>query len=79
MIRVIRCLRPRLFLFENVKGLLQGKWTPDGRNGEIFRDVLNGFTGLEDYHIKWDLLHAKDYGVPQNRPRVLMVGIRDDV
>lgn len=79
MIRVIRCLRPRLFLFENVKGLLQGKWTPDGRNGEIFRDVLNGFKELEGYHIKWDLLHAKDYGVPQNRPRVLMVGIRDDV
>ena len=79
MIRVIRCLRPRIFLFENVRGLLQGKWTPSGSNGEIFRDVLNGFKGLEDYHIKWDLVYAKDYGVPQNRPRVLMVGIRDDV
>ena len=79
MIRVIRCLEPKLFLFENVKGLIQGKWTPDGQNGEIFRDVLNGFKQLENYHIKWDLVHAKDYGVPQNRPRVLMVGIRDDV
>ena len=79
MIRVIRCLKPKMFLFENVKGLIQGKWTPDGQNGEIFRDVLNGFKQLDDYHIKWDLVHAKDYGVPQNRPRVLMVGIRDDV
>jgi DNA (cytosine-5)-methyltransferase 1 len=79
MIRVIRCLRPRIFLFENVKGILQGRWTPAGQKGEIFRDVLNGFKELGDYHIKWDLVYAKDYGVPQNRPRVLMVGIRDDV
>lgn len=34
---------------------------------------------LKDYRIQWDLLQAKDYGVPQNRPRVIMVGIREDV
>lgn len=79
MVRVIRVIRPRIFLFENVKGLLSAKWDKSGKNGEIFKDVLRSFKTLDEYHIRWDLLHAKDYGVPQNRPRVLMVGIRNDV
>jgi len=79
MVRVIRCVRPKVFLFENVRGLLHSRWTPNGENGEIFKTVLTAFKGLEDYRIRWDLLHAKDYGVPQNRPRVIMVGIRWDV
>ncbi len=79
MVRVISVVRPRAFLFENVKGLLSGKWNKTGQNGEIFRDVLRAFKGLDEYHIRWDLVHAKNYGVPQNRPRVLMVGYRHDV
>lgn len=79
MVRVIRVVRPRAFLFENVKGLLSAKWDSGGANGEIFRDVLRAFRTLSDYHIRWDLVYAKDYGVPQNRPRVLMVGFRHDV
>lgn len=79
MVRVIRCLKPKVFLFENVRGLLNAKWTPEGKNGEIFKAVLSEFKTLEDYRIRWDLLYAKDYGVPQNRPRVIMVGIRYDV
>lgn len=78
MVRVIRALRPRLFLFENVKGLLSAKWTAEGTKGEIFRDVLKEFRELKEYHVRWSLVHAKNYGVPQNRPRVLMVGIRYD-
>ncbi len=79
MVRVIRCIKPKMFLFENVRGLLNSKWSPQGKNGEIFKAVLAEFKTLGDYHIKWDLLHSKDYGVPQNRPRVMMVGIRHDV
>lgn len=79
MVRVIRTIRPRLFLFENVRGLLNGRWTPDGDKGEIFKAVLAEFKSLKEYRIEWDLLYAKDYGVPQNRPRVIMVGIRDDI
>jgi DNA (cytosine-5)-methyltransferase 1 len=80
MVRVIRTLRPRAFLFENVKGLLSARWHKDaGEKGEIFRDVLRAFKTLDDYRIRWDLVYAKDYGVPQNRPRVLMVGYRKDV
>ena len=79
MVRVIRCVRPRIFLFENVRGLLHAKWSPSGKNGEIFKAVLAEFKSLKDYVIRWDLLHGKDYGVPQNRPRVIMVGIRHDL
>jgi DNA (cytosine-5)-methyltransferase 1 len=79
MVRVIREIRPKAFLFENVKGLLSAKWDKTGVKGEIFRDVLRSFKTLSEYHIRWELVYAKDYGVPQNRPRVLMVGYRSDV
>ena len=78
MIRVVQAIRPRIFLFENVGGLLTAKWTKEGENGEIFRDVLRGFLGIKGYSVRWQLVHSKNYGVPQNRPRVLIVGIRDD-
>jgi DNA (cytosine-5)-methyltransferase 1 len=79
MIRVIRAIKPRAFLFENVKGLLTGRWTKDGQQGEIWRDVLAAFAGIEGYEVRSALVQAKDYGVPQNRPRVLVVGIRRDL
>ncbi len=79
---VIEQVRPRIFLFENVKGLLSSKWTKDGEKGEIWRDVYGRFMRLGDQHgyaVRWKLVFAKDYGVPQNRPRVLIVGFRNDV
>jgi DNA (cytosine-5)-methyltransferase 1 len=79
MVRVIRCVRPKIFLFENVRGLLNARWTPGGEKGEIFKAVVDAFKTLAGYEIQWELLHAKNYGVPQNRPRVIMIGIREDV
>lgn len=76
---VISKLRPKLFLFENVKGLLSARWSASGSKGEIWSDVLDAFKSLGEYSIAWTLVHAKDYGVPQNRPRVLLVGIRSDL
>lgn len=78
MADVVRIVQPKIFLFENVAGLLSAKWTPDGKGGEIFRDVLKEFRKLSNFDIRWQLVHAKDYGVPQNRPRVLVVGINRD-
>lgn len=78
MAHVIHKLRPRMFLFENVEGLIRGRWTPEGEKGEIWADVLQTFCGIPGYSVRWKLVHAKDYGVPQNRPRVLLVGVRDD-
>lgn len=78
MAHVIHKLRPRMFLFENVEGLIRGRWTPEGEKGEIWADVLQTFKGIPGYSVRWKLVHAKDYGVPQNRPRVLVVGVRED-
>jgi DNA (cytosine-5)-methyltransferase 1 len=72
-------LRPKAFLFENVRGLLNAKWTPDGVNGEIWEDVQHAFRSIPGYRINAELVFAKNYGVVQNRPRVLLVGVRDDI
>ena len=75
----IHKIRPKLFLFENVEGLLRSRWTKEGERGEIFRDVLRTFKAIPDYQVRFKLIYAKDYGVPQNRPRVLLVGKRSDI
>ena len=76
---LVNRIRPKIFLFENVRGLLSAKWTSAGEKGEIFQDVLKTFSDIGAYYIRYKLVHAKDYGVPQNRPRILIVGLRKDV
>lgn len=85
--QVIQAVAPRAFLFENVRGLLNSKWSPDGSNGEIWEDVRKAFSEIKvkkngkilQYEIGWKLVYAKDFGVPQNRPRVILVGLREDI
>jgi DNA (cytosine-5)-methyltransferase 1 len=79
MAYVISILKPKIFLFENVKGLLSAKWNADGVKGEIWEDVQSTFKDLKNYKVNFQLVRAKDYGVAQNRPRVLLVGIRNDI
>lgn len=79
MVRVIKAVRPRMFLFENVRGLMVSRWTPEGNKGEIFEEVLKTLCSIKGYQVRWQLVYAKDYGIPQNRPRLLIVGVRDDV
>jgi DNA (cytosine-5)-methyltransferase 1 len=76
---VVNKLKPKIFLFENVKGLLSAKWTPLGVKGEIFKDVLDAFHSIKGYRVEHALVLAKHYGAPQNRPRVLVVGVRNDI
>ena len=83
MAEIIAVAEPKLFLFENVQGLLGARWkdrsSDDGKRGEVFEDVLRTFDKIGNYVIRYRLIHAYDYGVPQNRPRVLMLGIRQDI
>jgi DNA (cytosine-5)-methyltransferase 1 len=79
MARVIHRLRPKAFLFENVRGLLTARWRDGGDKGEIWEDVKATFSAIPGYVVRHQLLYAKDYGVPQNRPRILLVGFREDV
>ena len=79
MFKVIDHFNPKAFIFENVRGLLSARWTKNGLKGEIFKDVLKQFSKLKDYNHEYSLVQSKDYGVPQNRPRVLVIGIRKDI
>ena len=79
MIRVIEKIGPKAFLFENVQGLLSSKWNSSGKKGEIFRDVWSAFSNIEGYVAQPTLIHAYCFGVPQNRPRVMIMGIREDI
>ncbi len=66
--RVLRDKRPGYFLLENVKGLLSHD---DGKTFQTILRVLSD-TGYRD--IQWQVLNSKDFGVPQNRERVFIVG-----
>jgi len=47
--------------------------------GEIFRDVLKSFASVDGYTCQPTLIHAYGFGVPQNRPRVMIMGIKSDI
>ena len=79
MYKVIEHFNPKAFIFENVRGLLSARWTKDGEKGEIFKDVLKQFSKLKSYNYSYSLVQSKDYGVPQNRPRVLVIGVRKNI
>lgn len=69
MIEVIRRTRPLVFLAENVRGLL----TMEG--GKTIATIVKDFKQL-GYHVVYRLLKAADYGVPQTRERVIIVGTK---
>ena len=72
LIRVVAEKKPKFFLAENVKGLMSlGK-------GEVLKMIIKDFENL-GYCVKYKLLNAADYGVPQTRQRVFIVGVRDDI
>ena len=79
MIRVINRIQPKAFLFENVQGLLSARWSKGGESGEIFRDVWKAFSSIDGYISQPTLLHAYGFGVPQNRPRVMIMGIKEKI
>lgn len=72
LIRMITAKHPKFFVAENVKGLLSLC------NGKVFQMILNDFSSL-GYLVKYKVLNAADYGVPQNRQRVIIVGVRNDL
>lgn len=79
--RIVDEVQPKCFIFENVKGLLMHD------HGATWATIRNTFRELNyDIYLNKDskgrekpLLNAKDYGVPQNRERIYLVGIRNDI
>ena len=73
-LRLLAGLQPRVFIFENVKGI------ESVENGELFRTLLDQMrhpaAGL-NYRLSRFCLNASNYGVPQNRERIIVIGSRD--
>lgn len=71
-VRIVKAKKPLMFVGENVKGLLTMG------NGMIIDAIIEDFSDC-GYDVYYQLVNAKDYGVPQDRERVLIVGFRKDL
>ena len=71
-IRIIKTKQPKFFLVENVSGIISS------RHKKSFEGFLKEFAGC-GYEISWKLVNANDYGVPEDRERVIIVGFRRDL
>ncbi|WP_340151433.1 DNA cytosine methyltransferase [uncultured Sneathiella sp.] len=67
VLRLLDAKRPQLFLLENVKGLL------GHQQGATFKAIISALDEL-GYDLQWQVLNSKDYGVPQNRERIFIIG-----
>ena len=75
-VKFINWYSPRAFVMENVKGLLSMK------DGEVLNTILDAFRNAGDYggyDVAYKVLLASDYGVPQHRERVIIIGTRRDL
>lgn len=71
-INIADAVRPRAIMFENVRGML-------GKPFAEYREWIDARLRKMGYRNDWRLLNACDFGVPQLRPRVVMVAVRDDL
>lgn len=68
--RILKHKQPNMFLLENVKGLK----SHDG--GKTFATILDTLKQL-GYDVHWNILNTKDYGIPQNRERIFILGFKE--
>lgn len=70
--RLIDEIKPKVFIYENVRAVISHD---KGKTWEKMQQVFNEL----DYDFSWAILNAKDYGIPQNRERLFVVGFRKDL
>lgn len=71
--RLINQCEPRIFVVENVKGLITHK------DGDTLKQVIKMFENEGKYRVYYKLLNAKDYEVPQKRERIFIVGVHNSI
>jgi len=71
-VRLLRGLRPKVLIMENVSGMVKGKMKL------IFAEILKELKE-SGYHVSARLMNAMYYGVPQSRQRMIFVGVREDI
>ncbi|CAJ1397391.1 unnamed protein product [Effrenium voratum] len=76
--RYIAAKLPRVFVLENVKGLLSNKDKAKRQAFKVIEKTLKEI-GDQAYHVEFRVMDTQDHGVPQSRPRVYIVGIRKNV
>lgn len=74
-IKYLRHFKPKVFVIENVPGILTAK----NDNGEFIKDIILKQCNESGYVVTYKKLYSPDYGVPQKRRRVLFVGVRKDI
>lgn len=74
-LRIIESKRPKAVLFENVKGLVSSKH----QSGKKLIDVIKEDLEELGYSVNYRVLNSSDYGVPQNRERLILVALRADL
>ena len=74
-LRFVRAFQPKYFVMENVPGILTMKTA----SGELVSSIIQSEVENIGYKLKWKILLACDYGVPQKRRRVIFLGWRNDV
>ncbi len=67
--RIIKEVQPKAVMIENVRGLLAPRFA-------YYRELISGHLSSLGYHTRFMMLNAADFGVPQKRPRVFIVGLR---
>jgi len=72
LLKFINAFRPKMFVMENVSGLLSME------DGKAFKNIKKEFKKA-GYHVEHDILSAADFGVPQSRSRVFIIGSRKPV
>jgi len=91
-IRIIKDVQPKFFVFENVPGLKsmakkhmsfydriatdQKKLDNDLKYGSLFEEILSEFKSIKGYKVEYKILNTADYGVPQKRKRLFLIGSR---
>lgn len=76
-VRLLRAFAPEAFIFENVKGLLTAQAGEDDQRTAFW--VIHEELASAGYALTWRLVDAADYGVPQRRHRVIILGRRSDM
>ncbi len=78
-LRFVKHFKPSVLVFENVRGLLSINNSHGSKLIDDMIEVLGDIDGEVGYNVKYKLLKASDFEVPQNRHRVFIVGIRKDI
>lgn len=82
-IRLVNLIEPTAVLIENVRGIMY-RFRPNGpsvnsrEKAPVYADLIKSSLETSGYHVWHRVIHAKDYGVPQTRPRFILIGIRRD-